>query len=43
MLAGGKLLDDVLDVSGLTMRNEVQKDRPEARGANRALKFIRRR
>jgi uncharacterized protein YbaP (TraB family) len=25
MLAGGKLLDDVLDVSGLTMRNEVQK------------------
>lgn len=24
MLAGGKLLDDVLDVSGLTMRNEVQ-------------------
>jgi len=25
MLAGGKLLDDALDVSGLTMRNEVQK------------------
>jgi len=25
MLAGGKLLDDVFDVSGLTMRNEVQK------------------
>jgi uncharacterized protein YbaP (TraB family) len=25
MLAGGRLLDDVLDVSGLTMRNEVQK------------------
>jgi hypothetical protein len=25
MLAGGKLLDDVLDVSGLTLRNEVQK------------------
>jgi uncharacterized protein YbaP (TraB family) len=24
MLAGGKLLDDALDVSGLTMRNEVQ-------------------
>jgi len=24
MLAGGKLLDDVLDVSGLTLRNEVQ-------------------
>jgi uncharacterized protein YbaP (TraB family) len=24
MLAGGRLLDDVLDVSGLTMRNEVQ-------------------
>jgi uncharacterized protein YbaP (TraB family) len=24
MLAGGKLLDDVLNVSGLTMRNEVQ-------------------
>jgi uncharacterized protein YbaP (TraB family) len=24
MLAGGKLLEDVLDVSGLTMRNEVQ-------------------
>jgi uncharacterized protein YbaP (TraB family) len=25
MLAGGKLLDDALDASGLTMRNEVQK------------------
>ncbi len=25
MLAGGRLLDDVLDVSGLTMRNEVQR------------------
>lgn len=25
MLAGGKLLDDALNVSGLTMRNEVQK------------------
>jgi uncharacterized protein YbaP (TraB family) len=25
MLAGGKLLDDALDVSGLTIRNEVQK------------------
>src|SRR5215470_1677266 len=25
MLAGGKLLDDVLDVSGLTLHNEVQK------------------
>ncbi len=25
MLAGGKLLDDVLDESGLTLRNEVQK------------------
>jgi uncharacterized protein YbaP (TraB family) len=24
MLAGGRLLDDILDVSGLTMRNEVQ-------------------
>src|ERR1700749_2244636 len=26
MLAGGRLLDDVLDVSGLSMRNEVQKE-----------------
>ena len=26
MLAGGRLLDDALDVSGLTMRNEVQKE-----------------
>jgi uncharacterized protein YbaP (TraB family) len=26
MLAGGRLLDDAFDVSGLTMRNEVQKE-----------------
>ena len=26
MLAGGRLLDDALNVSGLTMRNEVQKE-----------------
>ena len=35
MLAGGRLLDEALDVSGLAMRNEVQRKSCSWR-ANRA-------